>query len=168
MRGRAESTSRDRSHEQANGDRGAPGRGAGAYPRSTARRRPGGVRPGWRGKNTTMRVASREIENPAYLPIIFELPAGAKWDDETTWRLVNPGLHLGFPDLEELRQAARQAKEKPSDPDDFRQFNLCMWLDRSASPFVEMRDGSGESVSRASDQLSLRDTHFTVRLALIS
>lgn len=92
----------------------------------------------WDEYQYARRVALGEIANPAYLPIIFEPPAGAAWDDEAMWSLVNPGLSLGFPDLDELRQAALQAREKPAERDDFRQYNLNTWLDQSASPFVEM------------------------------
>ncbi len=84
------------------------------------------------------KVASGEIHNPAYLPIIFEPPAKYDWRDEKVWHRVNPGLKLGFPDLTGMRQAASEAIEKPSDRDDFKQYNLNEWLDYSASPFVEM------------------------------
>ena len=42
---------------------------------------------------------------------------------------------------------AREAKERPADRDDFRQFHLNCWLDYSASPFIEMPvydEGKGE------------------------
>lgn len=84
------------------------------------------------------KVACGEINNPAYLPIIFEPPANADWRDEDLWRLVNPGLEDGFPDLHELRRAANEAKDRPADRDDFRQCNLNFWLDHSLSPFVDM------------------------------
>lgn len=84
------------------------------------------------------KVALGEIKNPGYLPIIFEPASDADWRDEAMWALVNPGLSLGFPDLEEMRQAALQAKDKPAELDDFKQYNLNFWLDKSASPFVEM------------------------------
>lgn len=92
----------------------------------------------WEEYSYARRVALGEINNPAYLPIIFEPPAGAAWDDESTWHAVNPGLAFGFPDLEELRQAALQARDKPAERDDFCQYNLNFWLDQSVSPFVEM------------------------------
>ena len=84
------------------------------------------------------RIAAGEIENPGYLPIIFEPPAKYDWRDEKIWRLVNPGLASGFPDLVGMRQAAIEATEKPSDREDFRQYNLNEWLDHSLSPFVDM------------------------------
>jgi phage terminase large subunit-like protein len=84
------------------------------------------------------KVASGEIDNPAYLPIIFEPPPKYDWRDERVWHAVNPGLAHGFPDLIGMRQAALEAAEKPSDREDFRQYNLNEWLDQSLSPFVDM------------------------------
>jgi phage terminase large subunit-like protein len=84
------------------------------------------------------RIASGEIVNPAYLPIIFEPPAKFDWRDEKVWNLVNPGLRYGFPDLVGMRQAAMEAEAKPSDREDFCQYNLNQWLDHSASPYVDM------------------------------
>lgn len=84
------------------------------------------------------KVALGEIVNPSYLPIIFEPPDGADWRDKKLWALVNPGLADGYPDIEEMRQAAAQAKDKPAERDDFCQYNLNFWLDHSLSPFVEM------------------------------
>ena len=37
-----------------------------------------------------------------------------------------------------MRQAALEAQDKPSDREDFRQYNLDEWLDHSSSPFVDM------------------------------
>lgn len=84
------------------------------------------------------RVASGEIHNPSYLPIIFEPPQKYDWRDEKIWHRVNPGLAHGFPDLAGMRQAAIEAQEKPADREDFRQYNLNEWLDHSTSPFVDM------------------------------
>lgn len=84
------------------------------------------------------KVASGEIVNPAYLPIIFEPPVKYDWRDERIWHRVNPGLQYGFPDLVGMRQAAKEAEDKPADLDDFKCYNLNQWLDSAASPFVDM------------------------------
>lgn len=84
------------------------------------------------------KVDAGEIDDPGFLPVLFEMAADADWRDERLWHLVNPGLAEGFPDLDGLRQLAREAAERPADRDDFRQFNLNVWLDHSASPFVDM------------------------------
>jgi phage terminase large subunit-like protein len=85
------------------------------------------------------KVAAGDIENPSYLPIIFEPPSTKfDWRDEKIWHRVNPGLKYGFPDLIGMRAAALEAADKPGDRDDFLQYNLCQWIDHSASPFVDM------------------------------
>lgn len=97
------------------------------------------------------KVAAGDIVNPSYLPIIFEPPRKFDWRDEKIWNRVNPGLKSGFPDLVGMRQAALEAEEKPSDREDFRQYNLNEWLDHSTSPFVDMSvyDDGARSVDLA-------------------
>ncbi len=84
------------------------------------------------------KVALGEIDDPATLPIIFEASADCDWKDEAVWHLVNPGLRHGYPDLDGLRQYAREAENRPGDRESFRQLNLNIWLDHSTSPFVDM------------------------------
>lgn len=84
------------------------------------------------------KVARGEIEDPTMLPILFETPADADWRDEEVWRRVNPGLTDGFPDIEGLRAAAREAEHRPGEREAFRQLHLNVWLDHSSDPFVEM------------------------------
>lgn len=84
------------------------------------------------------KVAKGEILNEAFLPILFEADASADWQDEALWHAVNPGLEYGYPDIEGLRDMAREAKDRPSDRDAFRQLHLNVWLDHSESPFVDM------------------------------
>ncbi|MDX1730310.1 MAG: terminase TerL endonuclease subunit, partial [Aurantimonas coralicida] len=62
----------------------------------------------------------------------------ADWKDEAQWHRVNPGLAHGYPDLEGLRQLAREAENRPGDREAFRQLHLNVWLDHSADPFVDM------------------------------
>ncbi|ABE63270.1 phage Terminase [Nitrobacter hamburgensis X14] len=84
------------------------------------------------------KVALGEIDDPATLPVIFEAPADCDWQDETIWHRVNPGLKHGYPDLDGLRQLAREGRERPGDRDSFKQLNLNIWSDSSSSPFVGM------------------------------
>ncbi|MDW5313773.1 terminase large subunit [Rhizobium sp. PL01] len=84
------------------------------------------------------KVAKGEIIDPATLPILFETPADADWQDEAVWYRANPGLAHGYPDIEGLRQLAREAAERPGDREAFRQYHLNTWMDHSAAAFVEM------------------------------
>lgn len=70
------------------------------------------------------RVAAGEIDNPAFLPIIFAAEADDDWLDEAVWHRVNPGLEHGFPSIEGLRTLAKEAENRPSDAYAFQQFNL--------------------------------------------
>lgn len=92
------------------------------------------------------KVQSGEIEDPRFLPVLFETDHDADWQDEDLWHFVNPGLADGYPDIDGLRSMAHEAKEQPAERDNFRQFHLNCWLDYSASPFVSMPvydDGKG-------------------------
>lgn len=84
------------------------------------------------------KVASGEIDDPSFLPIIFEAPRDCDWQDEAIWYATNPGLQHGYPDIEGLRQLAREAKERPADREAFQQFHLGIRQEHSVSPFVDM------------------------------
>jgi len=84
------------------------------------------------------KVALGEINDPATLPILFEAPHDCDWRDEEIWHAVNPGLKHGYPDLDGLRQFAREAENRPGDRESFRQLNLNIWLDNSTDPFIDM------------------------------
>jgi phage terminase large subunit-like protein len=84
------------------------------------------------------RVALGEIVNPAYLPIIFEADPSDNWQDEALWHRVNPGLANGFPNLDALRTAAKEAEHRPADRAAFKQFNLNLWQAHSRDPLFDM------------------------------
>lgn len=84
------------------------------------------------------KVARGEIVDPSLLPILFETPADADWRDESLWYAVNPGLALGYQDIEGLRQLARDGETSITARETFRQYNLNVWLDHSTDPFVDM------------------------------
>ena len=93
------------------------------------------------------KVASGEIDDPSFLPIIFEAPRDADWQDEEVWHAANPGLTYGYPDLEGLRQLAQEARERPADREAFCQFHLGIRQEHSVSPFVDIAvydEGAGE------------------------
>jgi phage terminase large subunit-like protein len=84
------------------------------------------------------KVAAGEIEDQSLLPILFETPAGADWRDEALWYAANPGLTLGYQDIEGLRQLAREGETSITARETFRQYNLNVWLDHSTDPFIDM------------------------------
>lgn len=92
----------------------------------------------WSVIDHARRLARGDINDPATLPVLLETARDADWKDEEVWRRVNPGLADGFPDIEGLRQLAREAEARPADREAFKQLHLNMWLDHSADPFVDM------------------------------
>jgi len=81
-------------------------------------------------------VATGQIVDEAFLPVLFEAGPDEDWRDETVWRRVNPGLSCNppYPDIEGLRQLVREAEHRPADREMFRQLNLNVWLDGAAEP----------------------------------
>ena len=84
------------------------------------------------------KVATGAVINPAWLPVLFECDKDADWRDEALWHLMNPGLKHGYPSLSGLRDIAREAENKPGERDAFKNLHLGIWLDHSASPFIDM------------------------------
>lgn len=92
----------------------------------------------WELVEYARKVARGDIDDPGTLPVLFETHRDQDWRDEAVWRDANPGLADGFPDIEGLRQLAREALNRPGDREAFRQLHLNVWLDSAADPFVEM------------------------------
>ncbi len=84
------------------------------------------------------KVATGEIDDPSFLPILFQAEPGDDWRDEETWLKANPGLPFGFPNIEGLRKAARVAENSPPARYQFQQFNLNIWQAASRDPLFNM------------------------------
>jgi len=84
------------------------------------------------------RVAEDPDVDPRTLPVLFEAEKGDDWLDEKLWHFVNPGLSCSppYPDLEGMRQLAREGQSRPAVRDRFVNDHLNLWLDRAASPFI--------------------------------
>ncbi|TFZ55925.1 terminase large subunit [Methylorubrum sp. Q1] len=83
-------------------------------------------------------VALGEKDDPACLPVLFEMEKTVDWRDEAAWRRVNPGLIYGYPALGGLRQLAREAETRPADRTSFKQLHLNIWTEGAADPFVDL------------------------------
>ncbi|ATU92006.1 terminase large subunit [Phyllobacterium zundukense] len=84
------------------------------------------------------KVATGEVEDESYLPIIFEAAEKDDWRDEVLWHRVNPGLAYGFPDINGMREAARQSEHRPKARYEFKQFKLNVWQASSRDPLFDM------------------------------
>lgn len=94
------------------------------------------------------KVATGEIEDPTFLPIIFQADPKDDWRNEDVWHRTNPGMKHGFPILNRMRSNAREAEHIASTRFDFQQFNLNIWMAHSRDPLFDMsvydsgRDGN--------------------------
>ncbi len=94
-------------------------------------------------------VRDRVIEDPTFLGIIYAAPADADPWDEAVWRVCNPALG-DFRNLDEMRQAARHAKEVPGREPAFRQLYLNQWGTAAASRWLSLEawDACAQPVNR--------------------
>lgn len=68
--------------------------------------------------------------DPSFLPILFEAPKGADWQDENVWKAANPALG-DFRSLEEMRVAAQRARQIPAQENTFRRLYLNQWTEQA-------------------------------------
>ncbi|KEP68522.1 terminase [Thioclava dalianensis] len=92
----------------------------------------------WEIVDDARKIARGEVDDPSILPVLFEADRDCDWQDEEVWFKVNPGLRHGYPDIEGLRQLAKEGARRIGDREAFRQLNLNIWLDHATDPFVEM------------------------------
>lgn len=85
------------------------------------------------------KVALGEVNDPAFLPILFEPQEGDDWTDEAVWHRLNPGLSCGFHDLAKLRIDAKRALDDPAKMYEFRQFHLNEWFGNSRDPLFNFQ-----------------------------
>jgi phage terminase large subunit-like protein len=71
------------------------------------------------------KVRDGEVDDPSYLPVIFELPDGEDWRDEANWAKVNPNLGVTVK-IEFLRQEFAKATTSKDEEIKFKRFYLNM------------------------------------------
>ncbi len=84
----------------------------------------------------SLKVASGEVEDPSFAPIIFAADPEADWLDESEWHKANPAIEAGFCSLEELRIKTRRIQHSPADISDFKRFHLNIWQEGAALPWL--------------------------------
>jgi len=72
-------------------------------------------------------VLSGVKQDPAYLPLIYELPKDADWTDESLWHLANPTLGK-IVRIDALREACAKAKAMPSEQTKFQRLSMNQWV----------------------------------------
>lgn len=83
-------------------------------------------------------VAEDPDKDPSFLPILFEAFPDDDFTDEEVWREVNPGLDMGYPDMDSMRNYAREAVNRPSRRCAFRRLHLGIWQEQHEDPWIDM------------------------------
>jgi phage terminase large subunit-like protein len=84
------------------------------------------------------KVARGEEIDEGTLPILFENAPDADWTDEATWHRANPGLGRNYPNLDMLRQFAREAKSRPAMLAKLKNDHLGIWLESNDTPWLDL------------------------------
>jgi phage terminase large subunit-like protein len=108
----------------------------------------------WEKYQYALKVQKGEVDDPSFLPVIFQATKDADWRDEAVWHAVNPGLAEGYPSLKKLRLLAARAEHSPGDRDVLQQLHLNVWMETSTSPFVDM-----EVYDRGREPFDIEDLH---------
>lgn len=90
----------------------------------------------WELYDYACKVRDGVIDDPTFLPVIYEADKDADWLDEAVWHQANPALG-DFRSLEEMRIAANRAKEIPAQENAFRRLYLNQWTEQ-AERWIDM------------------------------
>jgi phage terminase large subunit-like protein len=63
------------------------------------------------------------IDNPRFLPVIYEATRDDDWTAEATWRKANPNADVSIP-VQVLREECQKAKDQPSYENSFKRLHL--------------------------------------------
>ena len=83
----------------------------------------------WELYSHACRVRDGAVEDPTFLPLLFEAPVDADWTDEAVWHACNPALG-DFRSLEEMQTLAQRAKAIPAQENTFRRLYLNQWTEQ--------------------------------------
>ena len=75
------------------------------------------------------KVREGVIENPYFLPVIYEAEEGDDWTSEDTWRKANPNLGVSV-ELDYIKQACEEAKQIPAKENTFKRLHLNIWTEQ--------------------------------------
>lgn len=83
----------------------------------------------WQLHSYAERVASGEIDDPSFLPVIYGAPKEADYRDADVWAAANPGMGISVK-ADYLAAEAKRAEEEPSYENTFRRLHLNQWTEQ--------------------------------------
>jgi phage terminase large subunit-like protein len=104
----------------------------------------------WEIYDHACKVRDGLVEDPSFLPVIYEMPKDADWTDEREWKRCNPALG-DFRSLDEMRTMAQRAKSIPAQENAFRRLYGNQWTEQEQRWLsMELWDACQAEISRAS------------------
>ena len=82
---------------------------------------------GWEIHDYACKVQKGIINDPTFLPVIYQVPDDADWKDENVWKMANPALET-FRNIDEMRTLCKRAQETPALEMTFRRLYLNQWV----------------------------------------
>ncbi len=76
------------------------------------------------------KVEQGVIDDPAFLPVLYEADAGADFSDPEQWAKANPNLNVSV-NTDYFEAEAAKARELPSYENTFRQLHLNQWTEQA-------------------------------------
>ena len=76
------------------------------------------------------RVENGDVQDPTYLPLIYELAADDDWTDERNWPKANPALD-SIINRQSLREDCEKAIKRPAEQNKFRRLYMNQWTEAS-------------------------------------
>ena len=75
-----------------------------------------------------VKVRDGIIQDPAFLPVVYEADPAADWKDPATWAACNPSLGESI-SLDYLERECRRAQETPAYENTFKRLHLNIWTE---------------------------------------
>jgi phage terminase large subunit-like protein len=76
------------------------------------------------------KVRDGVIDDPSFLPVIYEAPEASRWDDPETWKAANPNYGVSV-STDYFERAVAKARDLPTYENTFRQLHLNEWTESS-------------------------------------
>ncbi len=106
------------------------------------------------------KVRDGVIDDPSFLPVIYEALPDDPWTDEATWRKANPNLGVSV-SLDYLRRECKRAQETPSYENTFKRLHLNLRTEQDVRWLpLELWDKGCAAVDEAS--LAERDCYGAI------
>ena len=80
----------------------------------------------WEQYVYAQQVRDNRIQDPSFLPVVYEMKDDDDWQDESVWHLANPNLNISLP-LDYLQRKHQKALAEPSFENTFRRLHLNQW-----------------------------------------